>query len=127
MTYWITHRQPTAADADGDGDVSVPRYYPEDDKELYVFYQYVGAGVPWMHSDCYRGVPPVEPQAVPVPPPVVRTFRHVSGLVAANGSTYITAVADDGTAWYRQFPSNRPQDGEWLPHPPLPQPNQPGE
>lgn len=127
MTYWITHRQPTAADADGDGDVFVPRDYPPNDQAQYVSFQYVGPAVPWMHSDCYQGTFPAEPQDTPAPAPVVRTFRHISGLVAANGSTYVTAVADDGTAWYRQFPSNRFQDDEWLPHPPLPQPNQPGD
>jgi hypothetical protein len=62
MTHdWITDRLPTAADADGDGDVRVPRrnaQHPEGERTWYQHYTLIVPGQPWWSSRAAQRVEP---------------------------------------------------------------------
>jgi hypothetical protein len=67
---WITHRQPTAADADGQGDVWLPRRIadPIDGDTTFVNYRTVVLGQPWYSKhapEMQDGEPtPTEPDRI---------------------------------------------------------------
>jgi hypothetical protein len=59
---WITHRQPTAKDADHEGDVWLPRELggPHDSSTTFVNYRAVALGQPW-HSQYAPEMQSTEP------------------------------------------------------------------
>ena len=84
---WIRDRRPTAADGDADGDVRM-KDGPHDRGYALIHWSYVGAGVPWQHTNCYW-----QPSAEPAPTEadriaaleqrVVRLLRAHDELIAA--------------------------------------------
>lgn len=116
---WITDRQPSPEDADSDGMVCV-RKNPSSEKDYwYLHWSYVGAGVPWRHSE-YWWRPPSKPapeplatapEPQPAPEPVAsdrpalavgQTWRRRDGEV-------VTIVKNDGSD---EWPFET-SDGKW--------------
>jgi hypothetical protein len=87
MTEWITDRLPTAADADGEGEVSIRR-----GPELlgYMHWSCVVPGQPWWSER-------VPHAARPTPPPAPAPARVVTALCSHEGRLY--AACDDGSFW----------------------------
>lgn len=59
MTEWITDRQPTEADGDGDGDVSCKRH-PDGEGYQFIHWSHIGPGVPWRRTNYWQ--PPAQPE-----------------------------------------------------------------
>jgi hypothetical protein len=102
---WITDRLPTEADADGGGDVRVPR----DPEGLRLWYQHYGVIVPGQPWWSEKAAERVEVEPVPVPAPT----RNVDWITAAGSELY--ALCDDDTIWILGHPG-------WTQLPAIPQP-----
>ena len=90
MTDWITDRPPTAADADGHGEVlaKMPSgFKPGESWSAFTEWEQVPAGTPWRHTSMW---PPAEPTTT-----IPRLFTSITHT----GAFYL-ALADDGTAWF---------------------------
>jgi hypothetical protein len=78
---WITHRQPTAADADGQGDVWIPRSPGESTSGITTFVNYglITLGQPWWSPY----VPSkAEPEPEPEPDRITALEQRVAELEA---------------------------------------------
>jgi hypothetical protein len=81
---WITDRPPTAVDGDIDGDVRM-KSGPGGDSFHLIHWSYVGAGVPWQHTMCWK--PPAEPDRI------AALEQRVAGLLRAQDEL-IAAMAN---------------------------------
>jgi hypothetical protein len=111
---WITHRQPTEADADYEGAVWLPRNIadPIEGDTTFVDYRTVALGQPWYSKDAPEmqdGEPaPAEPDRI--------ASRRVVQI--AGGDNWLVALCNDGTLLQR-YPLAK---GTWTEVPAIPQP-----
>jgi len=110
MTHeWITHRLPTEADADGDGEVHVPREPGDDPRESYT-YQHrilIVPGQPWWS--------PGAAERVEVEAPAPALTRKVVQIATPERSLLV-ALCNDSTMWALETA------GPWHQLPAIPQP-----
>ncbi len=108
---WITDCLPTEADGDRDGDVWV-RIRPDHWIGMHRHWSHVGIGTPWQRSHLWR---PPAPQPEPAARAMQsRRFVSISRTVHDHGHT-LDAIADDGTAWWKDADHT-----EWRQLSPLP-------
>jgi hypothetical protein len=114
---WITHRLPTAADADDDGDVrlpEVPKALPGDYSEnIWQHWSLVVPGQPWWSE-----------KAATNPTPASAPARKVVQIEAApeskNCYSCLYALYDDNSIYEIAFRPGMPD--QWRQLPPIPQP-----
>ncbi len=117
MAEWITDRLPTAADADGDGDVKAccrGGTGPEDGP--YVHYTVIVPGQPWWSPTAAARATRT---AQPTPPPAPAPARVVTAMCAAFDT--MCAACNDGTVW-----AWSPMHG-WTQADSIPQPEAPND
>lgn len=139
MSEWITDRQPTQADEDGDGEV-VMRRFPDGRKstagypDALVAAAHVGPGIPWKHAGTWRPRPEPEPTPEPLAEPELtpQTRKVPRGFLAlydmpknnpGGPERVVVAIATDHTAWFRDL-----HDGlgfGWIQVPTLPDREEP--
>lgn len=130
---WIDWARPTEKDADEFYQVEI-RLSRDPDRSAqcaFAFWGNVGHGTPWRRTWRWRSsrnlghelkqlsLQVLANQDTVVNEPVVRTYRAIARIPSPSGGWVFDAIADDGTAWWRLGES-----GHWMPHPPLPQPDQ---
>ncbi len=124
---WITHRLPTAADADRDGDVRIPLSVdaamngPEHGiGGLYwAFYHHglIVPGQPWWSEEAAAN--PTPPATSPAPAPARKVVQIAVESPATEGNdAYIYALCNDGTILLQGVGTG----GPWQQLPPIPQP-----
>jgi hypothetical protein len=122
---WITDRLPTERDADGYGDVRVPRC-PGESPGAFSPCQHYSCVVPgqpwWSHSAAPTPEPAPKPAPDPTPAPTERRIVQVAHSInnQYNNQTVI-AACNDGTAWSTWGIGDRPWT-PWQQLPPIPQP-----
>jgi hypothetical protein len=108
---WITHRQPTAKDADHEGTVWLPRNIadPFEGDTTFVDYRTVALGQPW-----YSKHAPEMQDAEPTPaePDRIASRRVVQ---ITGGDNWLVALCNDGTLLQLA-------KGTWTELPAIPQP-----
>jgi hypothetical protein len=110
---WITHRQPTAKDADGLGEVVVPASVgaaPRTGDARCSGFRLIVPGQPWWSQYAPE---PGHPTA-PAEPDRIASRRVVQ--IAASTSLDLFALCDDGTIWINVSRS------DWAELPAIPQP-----
>ena len=124
MSYWITDRPPTEADADFDGDVAV-KQRPASDSFAYLHWTFVKPGTAWRrtaHRNAFEIAAP-EPSASATQP---RRFVSISRTLLKDGDHILDAIDDEGIAWWRRLdtqphhPAFPPKDPGWQQLSPLP-------
>ena len=115
MSEWITDRLPTAADADGMGEVRVRR---SPDRApgasmTWAHYSVITPGQPWWSPKAERAAGPA-----PAPAPAPVPARVVTALTF-DPDNVIIAACNDGTLWAKDL------GGEWYQLPSIPQPEAP--
>jgi hypothetical protein len=118
---WTTHRSPTEADADDDGEVLVPlRPDISDDanNNRYIHWSYLGQGVPWKHSYRWKS-PNSEVDYTPEPTTTPRRFKETPRRTIAPNGCIIDAIDEDGVAWWMALAWSDPKP-EWYRMMPLP-------
>jgi hypothetical protein len=129
---WITHRLPTAADADDDGDVRIPLSVdaamncPKHSltklslTELdcaWVHHGLIVPGQPWWSKAAAANRTP--PATSPAPAPARRVVQIAVESPATEGDyAYIYALCDDNTILFHGVGTDQP----WRQLPPIPQP-----
>ena len=136
---WITWARPTPADADEFFQVEIslnriPSTDPIADsscRTTFAFWENVDYGTPWRRTWRWRSshklnheLEQLKRQAdadmtATTDEPVVRTYSSITRAPSPSGGWVYDAIANDGTAWWRLGDS-----GNWMPHSPLPQPDQ---
>ncbi len=108
MSDWITDRLPTAADADGDGDVRVPAHpglKPDDPLRCpsWQHYSLIVPGQPWWSPKAAAAV-------TSAPPPTPDATRKVTLLTATTDGNRdcLYAHCNDGTLWVLEVNNNHP-------------------
>ena len=128
---WITDRLPTAADADGYGNVRTPKHPADlpdksrDGSHVHQHYSLIVPGQPWWSRWAVQTDPaPAEP---PAPTPVVE--RKIVQIVYSPESEYqyasVVALCDDGTAWGTSWQPDETIWDPWEQLPPIPPPGPP--
>ena len=126
MTEWITDRLPTERDADGDGDVRVPRDLGADPLTLYgyQFYKWIVPGQPWWSRNAATAPEPAPESAPePAPEPAPVAGRKIVQFVHVPENDYhgqkAFALCDDGTMWTSSISNT--MCAPWQQLPPIPQ------
>ena len=118
MSYWITHRLPTEADADHDGEIIIPRRPgnpPNPLCDCFQHYSLVLPGQPWWSLKLST---PIQQSA---PTTTTRKAIQITSCVDGNtGQGLLHALCNDGTIWC----GARKGSDQWHQMPPIPQPNE---
>jgi hypothetical protein len=118
---WITHRLPTAADADHEGDVwlpEVPKAHPGYCSEnSWQHWSLVVPGQPWWSEKAAAN--PTPPATSPAPAPTRKVVQiAVESPPTERSDAYIYALCDDNTILFHGVGTDQP----WRQLPPIPQP-----
>jgi hypothetical protein len=115
MSDWIIDRPPTEADADCDGEVAVKKR-PGSDANAYFHWSFVKPGMVWRRMSHWSAAEQTpEPAAEPAARAMQsRRFVSISRTVHDHCHT-LDAIADDGTAWWKDADHT-----EWRQLSPLP-------
>jgi hypothetical protein len=118
---WITDRLPTERDADGYGNVRIPKYPADlpdksrDGSRVYQHYSLIIPGQPWWSRWAVQATPAsVEPPA----PPAERKIKQFAYIPKTEDKgEKVIALCNDGSLWYAS-----PGWLNWLSFAPIPQP-----
>jgi hypothetical protein len=118
---WITHRLPTAADADFDGDVwlpEVPKALPGDCSEnSWQHWSIVVPGQPWWSEEAAANPAPPATSPAPAPAPTRKVVQIAVAPNTPEKKTTLYALCSDSSIWWISDCS-----AFWTQIPPVPQP-----